>query len=177
MYEIARCYKTGSSGFPVDAEKAAHWYLRAASCGSIRGIAGAGACFLSGAGVVKDIYHGLILLTRAVVKGSSAAAYTLGTGYLFGDYGLPVDFEQAVKYIEMAMDVNVCRHRCAVKRGVGVGMLEKAYCDAKELVDDGASKWRVKRQLRNAVVDGEDRMRMPYPSVLHGNHIDMSALD
>lgn len=106
MTKVADSYYFGFDAFPEDSEKAYLWYDKARAVGNFYGMARVGIMLIYGDGVVQNRSMGLYYLSRAAEKGSSVAAYWLGRAFADGLLGLPVDKEEARKWIENALSTD-----------------------------------------------------------------------
>ena len=132
MLRIARRYKHGECGCPVDLTKAYIWYEKAHRNGSLRGTAHLGEFLAKGIGVAKDERRGVMYLSMAAGRGSDCAAYELGTALADGRYGFPVDKEEAIHWLQMCLSGN-CRakHLGNSAKQRAEGLLSELQGDAR----------------------------------------------
>lgn len=100
MVEVARFYRDGTNGFQKDARQAYSWYERAHLAGNAIGTAHAGHMLTRGNGVRANHKKGVRLLALAAGRGSSIASFVLGKALERGSYGLEIDEEEALWYLQ-----------------------------------------------------------------------------
>lgn len=83
---------------PVDLERAAHWYERAAANGNIKAKVALSVLYRRGDGVPQDYAAASRLLEEAAKVGDPIALGTLGIAYATGELGLPQDYQKAAEY-------------------------------------------------------------------------------
>lgn len=116
MYKLHVSYRDGNNFFKKDENLAFQWVKKAHAAGSVYATAALGSILLLGTvgdcfAVSKNISHGLILTTRAAEKGSDFAAFNLGFAYANGKYGVPVDIEEAIAWLQKVLSSDDCPFR------------------------------------------------------------------
>ena len=129
MYEVGKNYDRGIDGFKQNEELAFEWYKKAHTAGDIRGTALLGWYYGHGSYMPPNMPPNNSLATlylgMAAARGSNYAALYLGKAYTDGDYGLPVDREEAIRWLRASVDPN-CRfdHLLQVEKNIAQRMLD-----------------------------------------------------
>jgi TPR repeat protein len=82
QYTLGNHYYSGDEGYPIDQEKAAYWYLKAAKGGNAKGQLAIGIAYRRGQGVPADMEAALYWMKKSAGSGHSLAMYNLGQFYL-----------------------------------------------------------------------------------------------
>jgi TPR repeat protein len=82
QYTLGNHYYSGEEGYPIDQEKAAYWYLKAAKGGNVKGQLAIGIAYRRGQGVPPDMDAALYWMKKSAGNGHSLAMYNLGQFYL-----------------------------------------------------------------------------------------------
>ena len=110
------CFKNGY-GTQVDYSKAREWYDIASGNGCARALRHIGFCYEEGVGVKKDINKAMEWFDKAIKLGDTNSIVTKGSIYFYGKEGMPINYEEAVKWITLAAE-----------RGDSDGMWRLANC-------------------------------------------------
>jgi len=100
MCDLGYWYTTGRNGLEKDFSMGYRWYKEAADNNSTRGMAEAASCLVDGLGTKKNVTEGMTLMGISAQGGSALGAYSLGTAYLTGDYGLSKNLKRAKFWLE-----------------------------------------------------------------------------
>jgi TPR repeat protein/S1-C subfamily serine protease len=96
-----RCGK--GDGVPVDHEKAAVWYRKAAEQGLAKAQAALGHCYAIGEGVAQDFDQAVMWFRKAAEQGDARGQSNLGFSFAKGQ-GVPQDYAEAVKWSRKAAE-------------------------------------------------------------------------
>jgi tetratricopeptide (TPR) repeat protein len=96
-----RCGK--GDGVPVDHEKAAVWYRKAAEQGLAKAQAALGRCYAIGEGVAQDYAEAAKWSRKAAEQGDARGQLNLGFSFANGQ-GVPQDYAEAVKWYRKAAE-------------------------------------------------------------------------
>jgi hypothetical protein len=96
-----RCGK--GDGVPVDHEKAAVWYRKAAEQGLAKAQAALGHYYAIGEGVVQDFDQAVMWSRKAAEQGDARGQNNLGVAFANGQ-GVPQDYAEAVKWYRKAAE-------------------------------------------------------------------------
>lgn len=114
MYDAYVNYKSGCNHFKKDNREAYRFLKNAYAAGNVEATAVLGLCFCTGKVenfvVPKNETKGMVLIALAAQAGSDYAAYLLGTHFASGKYGLPVDVEEAIHWLEVSLNRD-CPHQ------------------------------------------------------------------
>jgi U-box domain/Sel1 repeat len=100
MYRVAVCHISGTDGFKQDDMVANAWCKKAHHAGSIKGTALLGSMCV---GVAEHQADGMMYLGIAAAQGSNYAAYFLGRAKADGYFGVSVNKEEAIYWLEKAV--------------------------------------------------------------------------
>jgi TPR repeat protein len=81
QYKLGNCYYSGGDDYPIDYEKAAIWYEKAAMNGHDKGQLAIGIAYRRGQGVVQNIPLGVSWMRKAAAQGHGLAMYNLSIVY------------------------------------------------------------------------------------------------
>lgn len=110
MWNLGDRYYHGKQGLPKDLEKAYVWFQKARKAGSVTAIAFVGSMLLKGEGVAQDERTGMMYVTEAATKGSRWASNRLGIAWSRGDWGLPVNKTEAVRWFRFCLTEGCATH-------------------------------------------------------------------
>lgn len=99
-YLVGRKFYLGDE-FPMDKEKAAMWFQKAANAGHTKAQWYLGRMYVSGEGIGKNITQAIKYLKQANDSGLEDASYDLGLVYL-NEFGSKPDINSAVKWLTLA---------------------------------------------------------------------------
>jgi U-box domain/Sel1 repeat len=103
MYNIGVHYELGTCGFKEDEKLAVKWFTKSHEAGNVTGTAVLGEYLCQGyGGVAKCHSTGIAYLGRAAAEGSDMAAYFLGMAWADGTFGLKVNKNEAIYWLEKA---------------------------------------------------------------------------
>ncbi|CAB9518778.1 Sel1 domain protein repeat-containing protein [Seminavis robusta] len=102
MYDIGVCYGQGR-GCKKDHEAALQWFQKAHQAGNVCGTASIGLHYLEGQVVPKCLKKGMMYITLAAGQGSDSGAYHLGLALAEGKFGMVVDKEEAIYWLEKSV--------------------------------------------------------------------------
>lgn len=91
---VGRYFQTGADGVAADAQKAIHWYEKAADAGDSGAMSSLGAIYRAGEGVPVSFKEALYWLNRAEKLSDPDAQSLLALMYINGE-GVPQDFQKA----------------------------------------------------------------------------------
>ncbi|MBY0355049.1 MAG: hypothetical protein K2Q12_04880 [Rickettsiales bacterium] len=108
MLALARIYLTGIDGVPADKEKAAALLEKTISAGEDRpqGLVSLASLYISGDVLDQNSTKAIALLNEATTYKNSEAFRLLGTVYLKGKAGIPVDLSRGRAYMQQAADLD-----------------------------------------------------------------------
>ena len=126
-----RCGK--GDGVPVDHEKAAVWYRKAAEQGLAMAQAALGHCYAIGEGVAQDFDQAVMWFRKAAEQGDARGQSNLGFSFAKGQ-GVPQDYAEAVKWSRKAAEQGDAR---------GQNNLGSAFANGQGVPQDYAEavKW------------------------------------
>jgi TPR repeat protein len=88
QYKLGSCYYAADEGYPINYEKAAYWYEKAAENGHDKAQLAIGIAYRRGQGVSRDIPLGLSWMRKAAAQGHGLAMYNIAVVYdeVYRDY-------------------------------------------------------------------------------------------
>ena len=101
---VGDAYSNGD-GVEMDEEKAVYWYRKAHEAGDILGTYSLAWSYMWGEGVQTDYVEGRLLLTQCIEADLTLAMDWMGEAYYNGEFGLPVDWNEALRLWRMGADL------------------------------------------------------------------------
>jgi hypothetical protein len=129
-------------GVPEDAQKAVHWYTKAAEAGSAVAMFNIGLTYYSGDGVPKDAQKAVHWFTKAAEAGYADAMVNLGIMYVKGD-GVIADYVKAYAYCNVAVALGSDRAK-ALRDLLQKSMTREQIAEAQKLSAQMFEKLRAK---------------------------------
>lgn len=109
MANVGIRYEYGKRGFEMNRSRAYEWYHRAHEAGHVPSTAYAGRCLLMGWGVEKNSAEGMALIKAAAGQGSKYAAYIQGMAFANGRYGIRLNKEKAIHWLQRCLSNKHCK--------------------------------------------------------------------
>eukprot|EP00977_Amphora_coffeiformis_P015316 scaffold4510_cov183-Amphora_coffeaeformis.AAC.1 len=103
MKIVYKKYLAGTDYFKKDPKNAFKWCNKMHDAGILFGTYSVGAHFIGGVGTKKNLTRGLKYMRMAAEKGSVHATFKLGMWLSDGKYGMPVDLEEATKWLQTSL--------------------------------------------------------------------------
>lgn len=88
QYKLGSCYYAADEGYPINYEKAAYWYEKAAENGHDKAQLAIGIAYRRGQGVPRDIPLGLRWMKKAAAQGHGLSMYNISVVHdeVYRDY-------------------------------------------------------------------------------------------
>jgi U-box domain/Sel1 repeat len=102
MYRVGISYLTGTCGFEEDEKLAVKWFTKSHEAGYVQGTAALGYYMCNGYGVAKCHSTGIAYIGIAAGQGSDLAAFVMGMALADGKFGLKVNKNEAIYWLEKA---------------------------------------------------------------------------
>ena len=115
MLKVAQCYQYGKLNNRKDYKLAFAWHRKSHAAGNIRATALVGISYIMGWGIPKYVKKGIMFLTEAAALGSDFACYQLGMFLADGSHGVPVDKEEAIRWLRKSL--GDCPHKHLSEHG------------------------------------------------------------
>ncbi|CAB9500726.1 Sel1 repeat [Seminavis robusta] len=109
MLKLGFAFGAGTSCVPKDSTVACTWFQKGHAAGCVRATAWLGYCYITGYGVEHTCsVKGMAFIAIAAAKGSDFAAYVLGRALYCGKYGMPVDMDEGVRWLQKSLSQHDC---------------------------------------------------------------------
>ena len=103
MRLVARAYTKGLNGFKVDSTLGWQWLKQAHRAGSVKATGSLGWTYAQGEHGEQNIKLGVAYISIAAAQGYDFAAFLLGFGLATGQFGLPINKFEAIRWLQTSL--------------------------------------------------------------------------